>query len=548
MRIRGRVVVAVAAACFLFGGMKAVQAAAPPEIYQVYSTALEDGGFAVAPPTIVTVVGKSLTKFTGFTLTDSFGAPIAGAIDVLFKSKKMLVLRLPPDLVDARYIVNAALGTGDTQSFSVFVSNPSVAGSINDSDNPVDWSKLKGVPQDFVDGEDAWTEGAGNVYRASGRVGVGTTFPAATLHVSGVDGVLFEGTQGQGSLSTTGSGPRMIWYPGKSAFRAGFASGSSWDDGNIGTGSVALGSGPVASNFASFAAGAGSTASGNTSTALGNLTTASGIVATALGNGTTASGNGSTAMGFLTNASGVFATAMGEFSAASGSDATAMGYATTAAGNRSTAMNSGTTASGIAATAMGEGTTAQARASLALGAYNVAAGTADSFVSTDPVLVVGNGNFITASNAFTLLRNGNLTIAGTLTENSDERLKADVAPLSGVLRKIAGIRGVSYRMGDESRGPAGTQIGLLAQEVREVFPELVYEDAQGTLSVAYGKFSAVLLEAVREQQTALESRDREVAALRKELADSRAATEARLFRLEALAASAREVPVSSEAR
>ena len=46
-------------------------------------------------------------------------------------------------------------------------------------------------------------------------------------------------------------------------------------------------------------------------------------------------------------------------------------------------------------------------------------------------------------------------------------------------------------------------MGLLAQEVRQAFPEFVHEDSEGHLSVAYGNFTAVLLEAVKEQQQEL---------------------------------------------
>jgi hypothetical protein len=166
---------------------------------------------------------------------------------------------------------------------------------------------------------------------------------------------------------------------------------------------------------------------------------------------------------------------------------------------------------------MGLGTTAQSYASLALGSYNVVAGNSMTPVATDPVLVVGNGTFISASNAFTLLRNGNLTIAGTLTQNSDARAKTDVAPLAGVVEKLARMRGVTYRFKDGTAAPEGRHIGLLAQEVREAFPELVAEDSEGKLSVAYGNFAAVLLEAVKEQQATIDAQRKDLDAMAKRL-------------------------------
>ena len=177
-----------------------------------------------------------------------------------------------------------------------------------------------------------------------------------------------------------------------------------------------------------------------------------------------------------------------------------------------------TTAAGYYSTALGYVSTAQPYAALVMGQYNVVAGTSDNWVSTDPVLVVGNGSgSSTRSNAFTLLKNGNLTIAGTLTENSDARFKLDVEPLGSVLPLLTGLRGVRYRWADPITAPEGPQIGLLAQEVQRDFPELVHADSEGKLSVAYGNFTAVLLTAIQEQQ-------REIAALRERVA----ALEARL--------------------
>ena len=88
---------------------------------------------------------------------------------------------------------------------------------------------------------------------------------------------------GANAIPAEGDGTRMMWYPGKAAFRAGDVDGSQWDDSNIGYWSVAF--------------GYNTTASYNNSVAMGEGTTASGDDATAMGNSTIASGNQSTAMG-----------------------------------------------------------------------------------------------------------------------------------------------------------------------------------------------------------------------------------------------------------
>ncbi len=532
MRIR-QIVAAVGLGLFLFGGTPVTQAATGPEVFAETVNWDPNTGSA-----ILTLVGRSLTRIRWFTLSDSFDQPIGtGSIAVVMHSRNLVVLRLPLLLGIGPWNVKLTVSgrAFPDQTRSVLIPDP--------------------IP--------GWSRSSAGL-STSGRVGVGTASPSAMLHVSGQSGVLFDAPQQWiGDIPTEGQGTRMMWYSGKAAFRAGYVIGTQWDDASVGDSSIAMGYNTIASGFSSCALGYETSASGNVSTAIGSGCTASGGGSTATGDSTTASGQFSIAMGtgsiasnYATfaagesaQATGTNAIAMGRFATASfinstaigpgthasGNSSTALGLNTTASGIVSTAMGSGTTASGSLSTAMGEFTTAQAYLSVVLGSYNVIAGTSDSVVATDPILVVGNGSGPgSRSNAFTLLRNGSLTISGTLTQNSDARLKKDLAPLTGVLRKIAGIRGVTYRMKDGTHGPIGPQIGLLAQEVRAVFPELVHEDTQGTLSVAYGNFSAVLLEAVKEQQAALDARDAELAALKKQLAEERVATEKRLSRLEAV--------------
>jgi hypothetical protein len=150
-----------------------------------------------------------------------------------------------------------------------------------------------------------------------------------------------------------------------------------------------------------YAVGGGAVAR-NRSTAMGERTTAEGY-STAMCDHTTALGH-STAMGDHTTASGAYSTATGSY--------------TTASGNASTAMGWNTTASGRFSTVMGNGTTAQAYGSLVLGINNVVSGDPRSWVVDDPVLVVGNGSSGIPSNALTLLKNGNLTVAGTVESSS----------------------------------------------------------------------------------------------------------------------------------
>ena len=177
----------------------------------------------------------------------------------------------------------------------------------------------------------------------------------------------------------------------------------------------------------------------------------------------------------------------------------------TASGDWSTAMGRNTTASGDASTAMGEWTTASDFGSLSIGSYNsvnssvTTGGNATWFDTDNAAFVIGNGTASFAkSDAFVVYFNGNATLAGDLTINSDARLKDNIQPLGSTLDKLHQIEGKTYTfLKDEEHTP---KIGVLAQEVQSVFPELVSEGADGILSVNYQGLVPVLINAINEQE------------------------------------------------
>lgn len=82
---------------------------------------------------------------------------------------------------------------------------------------------------------------------------------------------------------------------------------------------------------------------------------------------------------------------------------------------------------------------------------------------------------------------GNLTVTGDITSPSDERLKSNIEPLLNASDIIAKLGGFRFMMN------AKQQIGVIAQHVQKVLPELVRTDEEGFLSVAYDKLTAVLI-------------------------------------------------------
>jgi hypothetical protein len=283
--------------------------------------------------------------------------------------------------------------------------------------------------------------------------------------------------------------------------------------------STAMGTNTMAINNYSTAMGYYTTGSGESSTAMGNKTIASGIGSTAIGWCTTASGPVSTAMGSYTIADGYYSTALGYQTDAKSYISTALGYQTIASGGTSTAIGALTTARGDISTAMGYNTFANPYASVVIGTLNDTTCSLNGkayWHPTDPLFIAGNGTFMGRSNALTLLKNGNLIIAGTLTQSSDFRLKENISPFINGSEFVKKINPVYFYFKDQNTHPVGRQIGFIAQEVREVIPELVQEDGQGYLSVDYSKMSVILLQAFKEQQKQLEGQQKQIESAKQE--------------------------------
>lgn len=91
--------------------------------------------------------------------------------------------------------------------------------------------------------------------------------------------------------------------------------------------------------------------------------------------------------------------------------------------------------------------------------------------------------------------NGDLVIQGNLFSYSDRSLKTDIVPLANPLAKVLALKGVNYTfIADEKHT---VQMGLIAQEVEEVVPEVVTE-SEGIKKVAYANLVSLLIEAVKE--------------------------------------------------
>ena len=190
------------------------------------------------------------------------------------------------------------------------------------------------------------------------------------------------------------------------------------------------------------------------------------------------------AIGFLSlqnNTTGQFNTALGNntlYNITTGSSNTSIGYSTSA--SSSAAINQ---------TVIGFQADGQADNSVVLGNSNVTA----VYMAED------SGATIYA---------GNATFNGDVVIQSDARLKSNIVSLGSTLPKILQIDGKSYAMKGKQK------IGVLAQDIQEVFPELVTEDDNEMLAVNYQGLVPVLINALKEQQSEIETYRDEVSELK----------------------------------
>ena len=99
---------------------------------------------------------------------------------------------------------------------------------------------------------------------------------------------------------------------------------------------------------------------------------------------------------------------------------------------------------------------------------------------------------------------------------SDARLKEEIEPIHGALDDVMSLRGVRYKWRDK-RDPS-TQVGVIAQDVEKVFPELVHKNGKGIRAVNYDGLVAPLIEAVKEQQEHIDDLEKENRSLKERLA------------------------------
>lgn len=229
---------------------------------------------------------------------------------------------------------------------------------------------------------DVWEQNSDDIYLPDTtlKVGIGTKTPEFKLSLSTDSGIIAKGTFGSGETlpDGIGAGSRLIWYPRKAAFRAGYVSGSQWDDANIGIYSAAFGKDSTASGSYSLVGGGDSNvSSGQYSLVLGGQNNTASGVSTVIGGG----------QGNL--ASGQYATILGGKSNSATAD-----FTTIAGGHNNSAT-------AIAATIGGGGNN-----NVSTPYSNINGGKDNSISGTDGYSVIGGGNSNLITNDYSTISGG----------------------------------------------------------------------------------------------------------------------------------------------
>lgn len=110
---------------------------------------------------------------------------------------------------------------------------------------------------------------------------------------------------------------------------------------------------------------------------------------------------------------------------------------------------------------------------------------------------------------------GNILASGTVTP-SDRRLKKNFQSVENALEKINTLSSVTYDWKEPEKHGEGRQLGVIAQEVKEVFPEAVTTTNDGFLAVSYSVLVSPVIAAVKELYQKITGVEREIAGIKEE--------------------------------
>lgn len=312
-----------------------------------------------------------------------------------------------------------------------------------------------------------------------------------------------------------GGGTRLMWIPSRSAFRAGTITNSvvHWDKNYIGLFSTAFGLNSMANGTVSSAFGLTARAEGDYSVAMGYRTKASGTGSTVLGRNTVAKSAYSTSIGLFNdesdNPNGTIENSSARlFQIGNGSSLSNRSNAMTVLRNGNVGLqNVNNPLAPLHIMDSDNGWNRHIRLDFdpANNEYMNMIYDTDGLKirmwgATDDFYIRNESN----NDLMRVFDNGDMFVRGNVTADnisspSDRRLKKGIVGLINSTNKLTQLNGYHYHWKAADRKPR-LQTGLIAQEVQQLFPELVTVNEDGFLSVNYIGLIPHLIEAVKDLQ------------------------------------------------
>ena len=112
----------------------------------------------------------------------------------------------------------------------------------------------------------------------------------------------------------------------------------------------------------------------------------------------------------------------------------------------------------------------------------------------------GNAQFLKNISGSQIEASGDVIAFGS----SDERLKDNIKPITEPLWKVSQIGGYTFDWNEKQDTYEGHDVGVVAQEIHKVLPEVVAERSNGYLGVKYEKIVPLLIESIKELNKKIE--------------------------------------------
>ncbi len=132
--------------------------------------------------------------------------------------------------------------------------------------------------------------------------------------------------------------------------------------------------------------------------------------------------------------------------------------------------------------------------------------------NSNNITILGDGVTNPEDNTFYVACTNGLHCAGDVVafSSSDERLKEDVSEMTNCLDKVLSLDAINFKWNDKQSTYEGRDIGLIAQQVEKIAPEIVETRKSGYKAIKYEKIIPLLVGAVQEQQLEIDDINKEL--------------------------------------